>query len=134
MSHINRDQAPDPFLLECNRIADFLATEACSYFPSEVILTRKPLLLPGVCIGCRIRGRLENNDLYNTIKLSVDRSALTEYFSSKYGWSQSTLDNIARNANFQEINKYPKPAQATLVKYLHGWLATKTMLQDKELY
>ncbi len=47
MSHIDREQAPDVFLWECNRLADLLATAARTFFPQEVILSRKPLLFPG---------------------------------------------------------------------------------------
>lgn len=38
--------------------------------------------------------------------------------------SHTTFNNIAWEPHHQNICKYPKPRQTTLVKYLHGWLAT----------
>ena len=124
-SHIDKEEAPDEFLWECNRLADQLATEARTFFPPEVISARQPILFQGTRIGCKIHGRLENNSLYKIIRLTVDGSILTEYLSNKYGWSQNTFEDIAWNEHFQEINRYPKPMRATLTKYLHGWLANK---------
>ena len=125
MSHIEREQAPDEFLWECNRIADILATEARDHFSPETSNSQKPILLPGARIGCQINGRIENNDLYSALKNSVDGYALLDYLANKYSWSYSTARDIAWTAHLQEMNKYPKPTRATLVKYLHGWLATK---------
>ena len=125
MSHIEKDEAPDEFMWECNRLADQLAMEARDFFPSDVISSRKPILFHGTRIGCKIQGRLENNSLYKILRLMVDGSALSEYLSSKYGWSQTIFNDIAWNEHFQEINRHPKPMRATLTKYLHGWLTTK---------
>ena len=124
-SHIEKEEAPDEYLWECNKLADQLATEARTFFSPEAISRHQPMLFQGARSGCKIQGRLENNNLYKTIRLSVDGSNLSEYLSNKYGWSQTTFEDIAWNEHFQELNRYPKPMRATLAKYLHGWLANK---------
>ena len=124
-SHIEKEQSPDPFLWECNDRADKLATAARELFSSDEVIKRVPILFPGTRVGCRINGRIENNSLYRHLKHKIDGDLLTEYLCNKYGWTQSIFHTIAWTAHHREMNKFPKPTRATLIKYIHGWLATK---------
>ena len=124
-SHIDKDQAPDPFLWECNDRADKLATEGREYYSMDDVTRRLPPLFPGAKIGCVVNGRVENNNLYRILKDAIDGRNIEEYLCVKHSWNFSTFQNIVWTAHHRELNRFPKPNRATLIKYIHGWLATK---------
>ena len=124
-SHIDRDEAPDQYLWDCNEKADALATEARAHFSTADILKRKPLLLPGVRAACIIDGGVENNNLYQKLSEKLNGETMNFYLCQKYAWTPNTITNIAWLAYKRELDKYPKPNRATLIKFLHGWMATK---------
>ena len=43
----------------------------------------------------------------------------------KYGWSVAMFGSVDWESHHNVINQYPKFQRATIIKYLHGWLATK---------
>lgn len=42
----------------------------------------------------------------------------------KYEWSTDTFESIAWDAHGKELQADPITRKVTLIKYLHGWLAT----------
>ena len=47
------------------------------------------------------------------------------FLMEKYGWTEKFFLDIAWPAHQRELSKYPRLKRATLIKYIHGWLATK---------
>ena len=101
-----------------------MATRARSEFTLEELKNTESLLFPGAKAGCIINGRLENNNLYGSLKTQLNGAVLQDYLMEKYHWTEHTFNRVDWKAHYTVITKFPRPQQITLVKYIHGWLAT----------
>ena len=61
-SYINIEQVPDPFLWECNEVADKLATKAREGTTRLYAIHKLPTPFQAIKIGYFIQGWLQNND------------------------------------------------------------------------
>jgi len=124
-SHIDKDEAPDEFLWECNAFVDALATKSREVSIVQELTSRKSYIFPGAKIGCSINGRVENNGLYRKLQYKITGSELRQYFTQKYDWNQGTFKKIAWEAHGKEFINYPRNKVVTLTKFIHGWLANQ---------
>ena len=123
-SHIEKDLSPNPFYWECNERTDGLATGARDTLPWEAIKKTHLPVLPGTKASCRIGGRNINNDLFESIKEHMMGTELKRFLMQKYGWTETQFEKIAWEEHKGELLKYSALQKVTLIKYLHGWLAT----------
>ena len=124
-SHIDEDEAPNAFYWKCNDIADTLATVARDIFTLEELRRHTPLILPGTKAGVMIRGRIVNNDLYGALREAINGQEMKEYFLNKYAWTDKTFDSIDWDTHTKQLKTFSTLKQVTVIKYIHGWLATK---------
>ena len=124
-SHIERDEAPNTFHWECNNYVDAEATRARIDFPLHVLQKRPDYIFPGAMVGCKIDGRIVNNGLHEAIKHHLTVSVLRSYLMEKYHWTEPTFLNIAWLEHHKALKILSLGQKATVLKYIHGWLATK---------
>ncbi len=82
-------------------------------------------MFPGAKIGCWHKGRLLTGPMNHSIQCILYSDDLDRYLFSKYGWSDDTNGLIDWAAHKSLIEGTPIYHRATLMKNLHGWLATK---------
>ncbi len=124
-SHIPQEEAPDEFLWACNTFVDDEATKARLDFPVMVLRKRPDFLFPGAVMGCKINGRIINNGLFEAIKYHLTGPTLRRYLMEKYHWNETIIDQIDWKAHSKALKTIPQGQKATVIKYIHGWLATK---------
>ena len=66
-----------------------------------------------------------NNDLSHQMKEKMNGDTFKEFLLHKYGWTDRIFNQIAWIAHQRQLHKVPMGHRVTLLKYLHGWLATK---------
>ena len=125
ISHIALEDAPNEFYWGCNMVADEMATRARQFLKLDNLQGIEHHVFKGTKVGCKIEGRIENNKLHNTIKEHIQGRELKKFLMEKYGWSERIFMDIGWVAHQRELGKYPRVQRCTLVKYIHGWLATK---------
>jgi len=123
-SHIEVEDAPNEFFWGCNTFVDELATRARRFYNVEALKRVEQYVFPGAVAGCKIDGRIENNNLYTVIMEHIQGNELKWFLMEKYGWSEKIFFDIAWSAHQRELSKYPRLKRSTLIKYIHGWLAT----------
>lgn len=123
-SHIEKAKAPNTFFWECNERADTLATQAREAYQLDDLRKLKPVVLRGTRAICHIDGMLVNNNLYTSINEKIWGSILKAFLVQKYGWTYTTLSLISWEEHEQELRKQPYGKKVTLIKYIHGWMAT----------
>ena len=123
-SHIEKIQAPNEFYWECNEIADALATSARERFSLEELRTKPSLVLLGTRAICMIDGCQVNNDLQQVLQEKLMGDVLKQFLMEKYGWNNSIFHAIAWEAHQAELQRISIIQRPTLIKYIHGWLAT----------
>ena len=123
-SHIGIDEAPDEFYWRLNEEADKLATLAREKVESGLLEARSPVLLPESKVICSIAGKLCVNTMKDSIHTVLTKSLLQEYLCLKYGWTDSVWSTINWKAHQEGIAKYQILPKVTVMKYIHGWLAT----------
>ena len=74
---------------------------------------------------CQIDGQNANNELFKALSNKIMGISMKRFLVQKYGWSNATFESIAWNAHEKELQAYPITRKVTLIKYMHGWLATK---------
>ena len=124
-SHIEVEEAPNEFYWGCNTYVDELATRARQRFNLEDLKGVEHYVFPGARVGCKIKGRVENNNLYTAVNEHIQGRELKFFLMEKYGWSEDIFLDIGWSAHAKELSKYPRLKRGTLIKYIHGWLATK---------
>ena len=124
-SHIDSSQAPDIFAWECNNRADYLATKARDILTVADLKKNMPRVAMGTKAICKIDGAHVNNDLYCALQDKITGTKMKLFLLEKYGWSESVFDSICWEAHRKELEQYPLIKRVTLLKYIHGWLATK---------
>ncbi len=72
-----------------------------------------------------MNGLLENNQLYDTLKKHINGRVMQHFLQEKYHWTTKVFANIDWMAQQRELQKLPRSQRTTLLKYIHGWLATK---------
>ncbi len=123
-SHIEISQAPDEFFWNCNCLADHMATTARNIYTIETVQSQEMHLFPATRAAIRIKSRLENNNLYLRLKEEINGRVMKQYLLEKYSWTNEmfgSIDWVAYGRAFKKIKPQRKP---TVVKYVHGWLAT----------
>ena len=123
-SHIDKEQAPNIFFWECNERADTLATQAREDFRLEDLLKQKALVFRGTKAVCHINGTLVNNNLFSSLTAKIQGKILKDYLVQKYGWTDQILSKILWEEHEKELNKFPYTQKVTLIKFIHGWMAT----------
>ena len=108
----------------CNNIVDKLVTEARDEFTIRYLRHQANHVLVGARAGCKIQGRIENNNLYQKLKEEITGTKLKWYLMEKYDWSENIFKGVAWIAHHQELWKIPRYQRVTLQKFIHGWLAT----------
>ena len=124
-SHIEVEQAPNAFYWLCNGIADKLATRAIDHFSLDELKNKSTPSLRGTRAICVIDGCQVNSDLQNVLQEKMMGVALKNFLMEKYGWNNSIFQTVFWEAHQAELNKTPIIQRPTLIKYMHGWLATK---------
>ena len=124
-SHIEQAQAPNEFYWSCNDIADKLATKAREWFSLEELQNKPAIVLQGTRAICMLDGIPVNSDLYNALHEKMMGGALRRFLIEKNGWTTSIFNSISWEAYQAELLKTPLIQRPTLIKYIHGWLATK---------
>ena len=124
-SHILEEDAPNKFYWGCNMIADSLATNARQIFSLTYVKTMPDGVLAGTMAGCKIDGSIVNNNLYDALKEHINGRELKFFFMNKYGWSHTMFDTIDWTAHHRQLKRTSFLQKVTLLKYIHGWLATK---------
>ena len=124
-SHINEEEAPDVFQWECNTFVDSEATKARLDYPLHLLKQRPDYVFSGTIAGCKINGRVINSSMYNRIKEHVNGTALQTYLMEKYHWTVTSFEQIDWAAHSKALGTLPPSQKVTILKYIHGWLATK---------
>ena len=133
-SHIGLEEAPDEFHWRLNDEADKLATLAREKVESGLMDSREPVLLPESKVICSINGTLCTNNMKQVIHQTLTSPRIQEYLCVKYGWTASVFSNINWTAHQAGISQYQLLPKVTVMKYIHGWLATtKRRWRDGEL-
>ena len=81
-------------------------------------------IFPIPVVGCFINNQLTKNTRNMQIKLSLGTELLLHYLCTKNGWTTEEFHTINWNAHQTALNKVKRTHRATLIKYIHGWLAT----------
>ncbi len=123
-SHIDKEDAPNKFYWGCNELADNLATLARTVFSLEELKKQLDVLFPGTKSGVVIGGHLVNNDLYGTLKEDINGREMQHYLMVKYGWTEQIFESIDWKAHNKQLQSASLLKKVTLIKYIHGWLAT----------
>ena len=118
------EQAPNEFFWYCNERVDSLAAKAREKFSLRQLQNRPPTLWKGTKAICCIEGQYVNNNLYLQLQERIMGGRLKRFLIEKYGWTDSIFENISWAAHHAAIKQYPILKRPTLVKYIHGWLAT----------
>ena len=124
-SHIEMIHAPNTFYWTCNDKADKLASIARDCFSLDELKKQHFPVLQGTRAICVIDGRQVNNDLLPALKEKLMGSALKMFLMEKYGWNEVMFQSVCWEAHQTELHKIPIIRRPTLIKYIHGWLATK---------
>ena len=124
-SHIDEEDAPDLFNWGCNKYVDEEATKARTEFSIQSLQQRADFLFPGAKAGCKIDGRVVNNGLYERLKYHVNGHKLQTYLMEKYHWTKTSYSCVDWKAHSKALKCMPQGQKVTLIKYIHGWLATK---------
>ena len=124
-SHIDKEEAEDESHWEINDMADKLATEARGKVLSDKMRLTEPMFFDGVKAGCMSRGRLITSPLKNEIQQVLYEGKMKLYLGLKYGWSNKVFNSIDWEVHQAVIGATPLTQKVMLMKYIHGWLATK---------
>ncbi len=124
-SHISVEESSDEILWLVNEEADRLATEAREKVRSRDMEARTPQLLPGMSAGCTIGEVFIHQNLKEQLHSQMYDGALKQYLCEKYDWDNSVFGDIDWTAHKKAITLFPRLQSITIMKYIHGWLATK---------
>lgn len=124
-SHIDKDDAPDEFLWECNNFVDELATKSRDRANIRELAHRESYCFPGARVGCVINGRVENNGLYKKLQEHIAGGAMRQYLCQKYDWNWHTFAKVAWEAHEKEFIACPRNKVVTLTKLIHGWQSSQ---------
>ena len=124
-SHISLDEAPDETHWMINEEADRLATLAQQEVLQGNLTAAPPGMLPGVKAICSSTGRILNRELKTEIQAAVCLPRLEEFLCLKYGWTRKIFTDINWKAHEAVIFSHQILKRVTVLKYVHGWLATQ---------
>ena len=123
-SHIDRIEAPNERFCDLNDSADQLATSARDKVTQGEMEAREPCMLPHSRITCWIDNKMTTNDRDKRIRDTSTGESLKQYLCDKHGWSNAEFAAIDWKSYTIALSKFKKSQRSTLLKYLHGWLAT----------
>ena len=123
--HIDIEEAPDEFHWRLNDEADKLATLAREKVENGLLEASRPVLLPKSKVVCSISGILCINNMNVHIHQALTSTTIQEYLCNKYSWTVPVFSKINWTAHQLAIAQYQSLQQVTVMKYVHGWLATK---------
>ena len=118
------EEAPNEFFWECNAYVDTQATKAREEYSLEELKNRENYVFPSVKAGCKIAGHIENSSLYTVLKHTINGRELKSYLLEKYSWTEGIFSQIDWSSHYRALNTVSRRQQVTLIKFLHGWLAT----------
>ena len=105
-SHIEVEQAPNPFLWFCNDRADKLATVARDELGMESLKKMDPLVFKGTRAVCIIDSYHINNNLYKELQDITMGRILEQFLINKYGWTEEIFHMIDWEAHGDEIKRF----------------------------
>ena len=124
-SHISVEDAPDESHWMINDIADRLATEARDKALNGDLQMTRPVLFPGATAGCFYKNRMIIGCMSTAVQSALYEDRMVTYLMQKYGWSSHEYNNIDWNAQSSVLLSIPAMQRISMIKYVHGWLATK---------
>ena len=124
-SHIQIEEVSDEFHWRLNEEADKLATLAREKVEGGFLEARRPVLLPESKVVCIISGTLCINNMNENIHQALTSATIQEYLCNKYAWTVQVFCKINWTAHQGAVAHYQLLQQVTVMKYVHGWLATK---------
>ena len=124
-SHIEIENAPDEFFWTVNEEADRLATHARDEVLRGRLTVRDPCFLDASKATCVYNGQMCISNLKDMVQTAIHAPDLRDYLCRKYGWLNSTFDLIDWPAHQTALKKYTLVRRVTIMKLIHGWLATK---------
>ena len=125
ISHIAVEEAPDEVYWRVNDAADKLATRAREEVETGALQAKDPVFLSGYRAVCCMDNRLCLWDLNKTIQKRVSQADIQEFLCIKYSWTRQIFKGIDWQAHTDALARYPLLPQVTVMKLIHGWLATK---------
>ena len=105
-SHIAVEESPNEFFWMVNDTSDQLAMEARDKVITNEIVAKRPILLPGMVIGCKIGPELIYQDLKVRLHKQLHEDTIHQYLCSKYGWTESVAQTIDWVAHEQALNSF----------------------------
>ena len=124
-SHIEEADAPNDFFWRINEEADTLATAARVEALAGTLQAHKPPFLTGARAMCTIQGQICTAKLHKRVYNSVYESLTEEYLCHRYNWLEKVFKYIDWEAHQTVLLSYHGTKKTTVIKYIHGWLATK---------
>ena len=133
-SHISVEDAPDERHWLINDMADRLATEARDKAVNGDLRLTKPLLFPGAMAGCFHQQRMITGSMALAVQTALYEERMVIFLMQKYGWTHHAYNNIDWDAQSSILLSIPAMQRISLMKYVHGWLATKKRQYRKGCY
>ena len=124
-SHISVEEAPDESHWLINDMADRLATEAREKALNGDLQLTRPLLFPGATAGCFHKQRMSTGCTSLVVQTALYEDRLVNFLMQKYGWTSTEYKNIDWDAHSSILLSIPAMQKISMLKYVHGWLATK---------
>ena len=123
-SHISVEEAPDELFWNLNEEADRLATLARGEVEHGRYKPTTPGFFPGSKVACCINGQICHTKLKDKIHEAATLGELQDFLCRKYGWTTRMFDMVDWSAHNCALKKYPLLQTVTVMKFIHGWLAT----------
>ena len=133
-SHISIDEAPDEFFWRINEEADALATAARDEVKAGRFQAHRPLFLEGAQAMCIINGHINTANLKDRVYDSIYESATTTFLCNRYNWMEKVFKLIDWEVHRKVLTSYHGVKKITVIKYIHGWLATKQRRHREGVY
>lgn len=124
-SHIDVEEASDECHWMINDMADRLATEARAKALDGKLRLTMPILFPGAKAGCFYRNWMITGSTSLAVQTALYKDQMVTYLMQKYRWSSQEHNSIDWDAQSSVLLSIPDMLRITMMKYVHGWLATK---------
>jgi hypothetical protein len=119
----HQDSAKDtlelPFPAIMNVMADQQATRQQNLMtkPASMVqnLATAQLQINNICI---------TRDSQKWLLYSAGKVPIQKFYSNKYGWTETTFNNIAWDVQKSALQSFPIADQTRILKFVHGWLPT----------
>jgi hypothetical protein len=120
-SHQDTTKNPDdlPFPAVLNIMADQQATR------QRNIMTKPASEVQNIAAAqLRIQEMCITWDSQKWLLQTAGRIPVQNFYSDKYGWSETTFHSIAWDIQHSVLKSFPDADQTRILKFVHGWLPT----------